>query len=205
MLATVIHGAKDLRLEERPEPGAPADHQVLLRFGAGGICGSDLSYFNKGRVGDFMVREPLCLGHEFAGEVIATGAAVTGLKPGDRVAVNPNHPCRVCRACVAGKGHLCYKMNFFGSAAVYPHIQGVFRETLLVDAAQCHRVPRLIDFRIAAMAEPMAVSLHAIQRAGSLVGKDVLITGGGPIGLHHPVIEHRPRAMPAHAASPSPR
>ena len=182
MLATVIHSAKDLRLDHQPEPSAPDANEVLLRFGAGGICGSDLSYFSKGGVGDFKLREPLCLGHEFAGEVVAVGAQVTHLKSGDRVAVNPNHPCRVCRACVQGKGHLCYTMHFFGSAAVYPHIQGVFRESLVVDAKQCHRVSKLLDFRIAAMAEPFAVALHAISRAGSLVGKDVLITGGGPIG-----------------------
>lgn len=129
MLATIIHGAKDLRLEEHPEPEAPTDDQVLLRFGAGGICGSDLSYFNKGRVGDFRVREPLCLGHEFSGEVVEVG-----------------------------------------------------RKVLVVGAQQCHRVSRLLDFRTAAMAEPLAVALHALQRAGSLVGKEVLITGGGPIG-----------------------
>ncbi len=182
MLATVIHAAKDLRLEDRPDPQQPGPDQVLLAFGAGGICGSDLSYFNKGRVGDFTVREPLCLGHEFSGSVLEVGSGVTDLKVGDRVAVNPNHPCRVCRACVAGKGHLCYKMQFFGSAAIFPHVQGVFRERLVVERKQCYRVSKLLDFRIAAMAEPLAVALHAINRAGSLVGKDVLITGGGPIG-----------------------
>jgi L-idonate 5-dehydrogenase len=83
---------------------------------------------------------------------------------------------------MAGKGQLCLKMNFFGSAAVYPHIQGVFRESLVVDAKQCHRVSKLVDFRIAAMAEPLAVALHAVSRAGPLVGKEVLITGGGPMG-----------------------
>ncbi len=182
MLATVIHAAYDLRLQELPEPETPGPDQVLLRFGAGGICGSDLSYFNKGRVGDFNVREPLCLGHEFAGEVLTVGTNVKDLKAGDRVAVNPNHPCRICRACKAGRGNLCYKMQFFGSAAIFPHVQGVFREKLLVEAQQCHRVSRLLDFRIAAMAEPLAVALHAVARAGSLVGKEVLITGGGPIG-----------------------
>jgi L-idonate 5-dehydrogenase len=179
---TVIHAQKDLRLDQLPEPDAPGPDQVLLAFGAGGICGSDLSYFNKGRVGDFNVRQPLCLGHEFAGSVLALGSNVTDLKVGDRVAVNPNHPCRVCKACMAGKGNLCYKMQFFGSAAVFPHIQGVFRERLLVDSKQCYRVSRFTDFRIAAMAEPLAVSLHAVARAGALVGKEVLITGGGPIG-----------------------
>ena len=182
MLSTMIHGERDLRVEETTEPAAPGPLQVKLRFGAGGICGSDLSYFNKGRVGDFNLRQPLCLGHEFAGEVLAVGSDVTDLKPGDRVAVNPNHPCRICRACKAGKGNLCHRMQFFGSAAVFPHIQGVFSERLLVGAQQCHRVPRYLDFRVAAMSEPLAVALHAVRRAGSLVGKSILITGAGPIG-----------------------
>jgi L-idonate 5-dehydrogenase len=181
MLMAMLYGASDLRLEEGEEPALGAG-QVKLRFGAGGICGSDLSYYNKGRVGDFKVLQPLCLGHEVAGEVIALGAGVTGLEVGDRVAVNPNQPCRLCRTCKAGKGNLCLAMNFFGSAAVYPHIQGVFRERMVVQAEQCFKVPRDCDFRVAAMAEPLAVSLHAVRRAGSLVGKSVLVTGAGPIG-----------------------
>ncbi|MBL8310587.1 MAG: L-idonate 5-dehydrogenase [Burkholderiales bacterium] len=181
MLMAMLYGAKDLRLERGDEP-AVADGQVKVRFGAGGICGSDLSYYGKGRVGDFAVLQPLCLGHEVSGEVVEVGAGVTRVKKGDRVAINPNQPCRVCRTCVAGKGHLCLKMNFYGSAAVFPHIQGVFREIIVASEAQCFPVPQSCDFRIAAMAEPLAVALHAVRRAGSLVGKSVLVTGVGPIG-----------------------
>jgi len=181
MLMAMLYGAKDLRLERGDEP-AVGDGQVKVRFGAGGICGSDLSYFGKGRVGDFAVMQPLCLGHEVSGEVVEVGAGVSRVKAGDRVAINPNQPCRVCRTCVAGKGHLCMKMNFYGSAAVFPHIQGVFREFIVATEAQCFPVPAGFDFRTAAMAEPLAVSLHAVRRAGSLVGKSVLVTGVGPIG-----------------------
>ncbi len=181
MLMAMLYGAKDLRLERGDEP-AVGDGQVKVRFGAGGICGSDLSYYGKGRVGDFAVMQPLCLGHEVSGEVVEVGAGVTRVKKGDRVAINPNQPCRVCRTCVAGKGHLCLKMNFYGSAAVFPHIQGVFREVIVASEAQCFPVPASCDFRTAAMAEPLAVALHAIRRAGSLVGKSVLVTGVGPIG-----------------------
>lgn len=177
----MLYGAKDLRLERGDEPPV-GDGQVKVRFGAGGICGSDLSYYGKGRVGDFAVMQPLCLGHEVSGEVVEVGAGVTRVKKGDRVAINPNQPCRVCRTCVAGKGHLCLKMNFYGSAAVFPHIQGVFREVIVATEAQCFPVPQSCDFRTAAMAEPLAVALHAIRRAGSLVGKSVLVTGVGPIG-----------------------
>jgi L-idonate 5-dehydrogenase len=181
MLMAMLYGAKDLRLERGDDPVTGAG-QVKVRFGAGGICGSDLSYFGKGRVGDFAVMQPLCLGHEVSGEVVEIGEGVTRVKVGQRVAINPNQPCRVCRTCMAGKGHLCLKMNFYGSAAIFPHIQGVFREIIVATEAQCFPVPNSCDFRTAAMAEPLAVALHAVKRAGSLVGKRVLVTGVGPIG-----------------------
>ncbi|MFN0160379.1 MAG: L-idonate 5-dehydrogenase [Burkholderiales bacterium] len=182
MKSAMLYGAKDLRIVELPEPPPPGPGQVRVRFGAGGICGSDLSYFAKFKVGDFAVREPMILGHEVAGEIAETGSGVTRVKAGDRVAVNPNQPCRVCRTCVSGRGNLCLKMNFFGSAAVHPHIQGVFRESLVVPEDLCHKVPGSTDFRVAAMAEPLAVTMHAVNRAGPLIGRHVLITGCGPIG-----------------------
>jgi L-idonate 5-dehydrogenase len=177
----VLHAAKDLRLEERPSAPLQAG-EVRLRFGAGGICGSDLHYYFHGRVGDFAVREPLILGHEVAGEVIETGARVSRVKAGDRVAVNPSLPCWQCRACQAGRTNLCARMTFFGSAAVMPHIQGAFQEQLTAHESQCFVVPPATPFAIAAMAEPLAVCLHAVQRAGALFGAHVLITGSGPIG-----------------------
>ncbi|HEX4330163.1 MAG TPA: L-idonate 5-dehydrogenase [Burkholderiales bacterium] len=182
MRSAMLFGPRDLRIVETPDPAPPPPGMVKLRFGAGGICGSDLSYYGKFKVGDFDVREPIVLGHEVAGEVVETGAGVTRVKAGDRVAVNPNQPCRVCRTCVAGQGNLCLQMNFYGSAAVYPHIQGVFREYIVCSEAQCFAVPGGLDFRIAAMAEPLAVTMHAVNRAGSLLGKHLLITGCGPIG-----------------------
>ncbi|HNY47501.1 MAG TPA: alcohol dehydrogenase catalytic domain-containing protein, partial [Casimicrobium sp.] len=164
MLMAMLYGAKDLRLERGDDPVTGAG-QVKVRFGAGGICGSDLSYFGKGRVGYFAVMQPLCLGHEVSGEVVEIGEGVTRVKVGQRVAINPNQPCRVCRTCMAGKGHLCLKMNFYGSAAIFPHIQGVFREIIVATEAQCFPVPNSCDFRTAAMAEPLAVALHAVKRA----------------------------------------
>jgi L-idonate 5-dehydrogenase len=181
MRVCVLHAARDLRLEERSAVPL-ADDQVRLRFGAGGICGSDLHYYFDGRVGDFAVREPLILGHEVAGEVVETGAAVSRVKVGDRVAVNPSLPCWRCRACQAGRTNLCARMTFYGSAAVMPHVQGAFQEQLIAHESQCFVVPPSIPFAIAAMAEPLAVCLHAVQRAGALPGAHVLITGSGPIG-----------------------
>jgi threonine dehydrogenase-like Zn-dependent dehydrogenase len=120
MRVCVLHAARDLRIEERPVDRLGPD-EVRVRFGAGGICGSDLHYYLHGRVGDFAVREPLILGHEMAGDVVETGPGVTRVRVGDRVAVNPSLPCWACRACQAGRTNLCRRMTFFGSAAVMPH------------------------------------------------------------------------------------
>jgi L-idonate 5-dehydrogenase len=181
MRVCVLHAARDLRLEERPEAALGPD-QVRLRFGAGGICGSDLHYYCEGRVGDFALREPLILGHEVAGEVVEIGRAVVRVKLGDRIAVNPSQPCWRCPACQAGRTNLCRRMTFYGSAAVFPHVQGALQEQLVCLESKCHVVPATVGYGIAAMAEPLAVCLHAVRRAGSLLGHDVLITGCGPIG-----------------------
>ncbi len=181
MLAAVLHAAHDLRIEERPEPSLmPGEARV--RVAAGGICGSDLSYFNKGGVGDFRLREPLALGHEVAGEVVETASPAT-VAVGARVAINPSRPCLHCDCCRAGRGNLCRAMRFLGSAAVMPHVQGAFSETVVVRADQCVPVPQAMPYRLAACAEPLAVALHAVRRAGSMVGCHVLVAGAGPIGL----------------------
>ena len=182
MLAAVLHGAHDLRLDDLPDV-QPGPGEVRVRVAVGGICGSDLAYFHKGRVGDFAVREPLTLGHEVAGEVDALGDGVSGLGVGSRVAINPSRPCHVCDYCRIGRGNLCRNMRFLGSAAVMPHVQGAFRERIVLRADQCVPVPAGMSLRLAACAEPLAVALHAARRAGDLLGRRVLITGAGPIGL----------------------
>ena len=181
MRVCVLHAARDLRLEERPAAPLGPD-QVRLQFGAGGICGSDLHYYYDGRVGDFALREPLILGHEVAGDVIETGRDVGRVKIGDRVAVNPSLPCWQCPACRAGRTNLCRRMTFLGSAAVMPHVQGALQEQLVVYESQCFVVPRATPYGIAALAEPLAVCLHAVRRGGDLLGRRVLVTGSGPIG-----------------------
>jgi L-idonate 5-dehydrogenase len=182
MLACVIHQAKDLRLETRETPELKP-YEVLVRFGAGGICGSDLHYFNHGGVGDFKLQEPMVLGHEVSGEVVKLGSAVSSVKIGDHVAVDPSRPCRTCDYCLMGRSNLCRNMRFFGSAALFPHVQGGFSEFFKVVDFQCYVVPQNIDFQVVACAEPLAVTLHAVARVGSLLGAKVLITGSGPIGV----------------------
>lgn len=180
MRTVVIHAAKDLRIEERAvERLGPG--QVAVRIRAGGICGSDLHYYQHGGFGTVRVREPMILGHEIAGELAEIAPDVTGVKVGDRVAVNPSRPCRACRFCLKGLPNQCLNMRFYGSAMPMPHIQGGFREILVCEAAQCFVATRASVAELA-MAEPFSVVLHALSRAGSLLGTRVLVTGCGPIG-----------------------
>jgi L-idonate 5-dehydrogenase len=181
-LACMIHGKLDLRLqEEETPPLGPND--VLLRLGAGGICGSDMHYYEHGRVGAFEVREPLIPGHEASGVVIAIGNAVTRVQPGQKVAINPSHACGLCDYCRAGRGNLCRQMFFLGSASVFPHAQGLFRERFVMGERQLTAIDEPgITLGEIACAEPLSIGLHAVNRAGPMIGETVLVTGAGTIG-----------------------
>jgi L-idonate 5-dehydrogenase len=181
-IACTIHGKLDLRLQEdTPRALGPLD--VLLGLGAGGICGSDLHYYKEGRVGAFLIREPLVPGHEASGVVQAVGSGVTRVKPGDRVAINPSHPCGHCDYCRSGRGNLCRKMFFLGSASIFPHAQGMFREHFVMGEAQLTPITEAdISLGEIACAEPLSIGLHALHRAGPVLGEKVLITGAGTIG-----------------------
>jgi len=181
MKAIVIHAAKDLRIEDHPvtDPG-PGEVQIALA--AGGICGSDLHYYNHGGFGTVRLREPMVLGHEVSGHITKLGDGVTGLSIGQLVAVSPSRPCRTCAYCQKDQHNHCLNMRFYGSAMPFPHIQGAFREVLNADATQCAPADGLTAGE-AAMAEPLAVCLHATNNAGPLLGKSVLVTGCGPIGI----------------------
>ncbi len=182
MRALQIHAAKDLRLADIAVRPLEAD-EVRVAVKSGGICGSDLAYYFKGRVGDFALQEPMTLGHEVAGEVVEVGERVETPAVGDAVAVNPSRPCMVCRDCLSGRSNLCRNVLFYGSAARMPHVQGAFSELAIARADQCHVIPTSMPPSIAAMSEPLAVALHAVKRAGDLLGRNVVIAGAGPIGL----------------------
>jgi L-idonate 5-dehydrogenase len=179
MRAIVIHAAKDLRIEDRPEE-TPGPGQLRLRLATGGVCGSDLHYYHHGGFGAIRLREPMILGHEVSARVEDSGD--TAFTAGQLVAVSPSRPCGACRYCLEGLPNQCLNMRFYGSAMPFPHIQGAFRETLVADAAQCVDATGLTAGE-AAMAEPLAVTLHATSRAGEMLGKRVLVTGCGPIGV----------------------
>lgn len=179
MRAIVIHAAKDLRVEDRAVE-AIGPGQVRLRLATGGVCGSDLHYYNHGGFGAVRLKEPMILGHEVSAYVEEPGTS--GLAKGQLVAVSPSRPCGGCKFCLEGLPNQCLNMRFYGSAMPFPHIQGAFREVLVADASQCVDATGLTPGE-AAMAEPLAVTLHATGRAGGMLGKRVLVTGCGPIGV----------------------
>jgi L-idonate 5-dehydrogenase len=181
MDALVIHAAGDLRIEPCP-PAEPGPGQVRVRIRCGGICGSDLHYVQHGGFGTIRVQQPMVLGHEVSGCIEALGPDVTGLALGERIAVSPSRPCGTCRFCQMGLQNHCLDMRYFGSAMRMPHVQGAFRQSLVIEGGQAHRLADGVSDAEGAMAEPLAVALHAVNRAGPLLGRKVLVTGCGPIG-----------------------
>ena len=181
MEALVIHAPGDLRIENLPTPELGAG-QLRVRVRCGGICGSDLHYYQHGGFGTIRIKEPMILGHEVAGVIEAVGGDVKDFSPGERIAISPSRPCGLCRYCQQGLQNHCLDMRYYGSAMRNPHVQGAFRQEIVVEPHQAHRLAAGVSDSEGAMAEPLAVALHAVRRAGSLLGKKVLVTGCGPIG-----------------------
>jgi L-idonate 5-dehydrogenase len=182
MKAAVLHGAKDLRIENWPQPELQPG-MVLLRTRRVGICGTDLHYYEHGYNATFVPDRPFILGHELTAEVVAVAADVETVKTGERVTVNPARACGFCAYCKGGQINLCRKTIMLGSASTTPPTDGALAEYLTVRADQCHLLPADMDDGIGAMMEPLSVALHAVKRAGTISGKRVLVTGGGTIGL----------------------
>jgi L-idonate 5-dehydrogenase len=181
MEALVIHAPGDLRVEEVPTPEL-GPGQLRVRVRCGGICGSDLHYYQHGGFGTVRIKEPMVLGHEVAGVIEAVGAGAGSFAAGDRVAISPSRPCGLCRYCQQGLQNHCLDMRYYGSAMRTPHVQGAFRQEIVVEHWQAHRLADSVSDGEGSMAEPLSVALHAVRRAGPLLGKRVLVTGCGPIG-----------------------
>ncbi|RYP43068.1 hypothetical protein DL770_011862 [Monosporascus sp. CRB-9-2] len=183
--ASVLHGARDLRVEQRPLP-PPAADEVQVAVQATGLCGSDLHYFSHYRNGDILVREPLTLGHESAGIVTAVGSGVGGpgaLSVGDRVALEVGLPCEACELCRQGRYNICRGMSFRSSAKAFPHAQGTLQDRINHPARWCHKLPSNVTLEQGALVEPLAVAFHARDRAALAPGATVLVLGAGAVGL----------------------
>ena len=180
MKSLKIHGPLDLRIEDYPLDNLDPN-QVEINIAIGGICGTDLHYYKHGGFRQIKLREPMILGHEVSGFISKLGSKVKNLSTGQLVSVSPSRPCNKCIFCLNGNQIQCINMKFYGSAMPFPHIQGAFRETLIAEDYQCVPAEGLSSGE-AAMAEPLAVCLHAIKQAGKIFGQKILITGSGPIG-----------------------
>jgi L-iditol 2-dehydrogenase len=164
--------------EEVPIPEA-GPGQVLIEVAAVGICGSDVHYFEHGRIADFVVREPLVLGHEASGTIRAVGVGVPEDRVGQRVALEPQETCGRCRECLAGRYNLCPYVEFFAT----PPIHGAFAQYVVLSAHRAHPVPDNVSDEAAALIEPLSVAVWAAHKAAIEPGDRVLVTGAGPVGL----------------------
>ncbi|KZM22242.1 L-iditol 2-dehydrogenase [Ascochyta rabiei] len=182
VVASVLHGPRDLRLETRsiPEP-SPGELQIAIK--ATGLCGSDVSYYNKFRNGDLQAVQPLSLGHESAGIVVSIGPGVQGFSVGERVALEVGVPCDNCRSCQRGRYNLCPSMRFRSSAKSVPHFQGTLQERINHPAKWCHKLPSHVSLESAALLEPLSVAIHATRRATVEQGDTAIVFGAGTVGL----------------------
>jgi L-iditol 2-dehydrogenase len=178
MQVSVLRGVGQIGIEERPAPEA-ADDEVVVRIGSVGVCGSDVHYYEHGRIGPYVVDSPLVLGHEAGGVVTAVGAAVTALQVGQRVSLEPGVPCRRCLQCSAGRYNLCPDVRFFAT----PPYDGAFSQLVAMPASFVFPVPDTMSDDAAGLIEPLSVGVWACRRGGVSPGQSVLVTGAGPIGL----------------------
>jgi L-iditol 2-dehydrogenase len=176
--AAVMYGTHDVRLEEVPVP-EPGPKEVLVEIRAVGVCGSDVHYYEHGRIGSFVVREPLILGHEPSGVVVALGEGATKHEVGERVALEPGVPDGTCRECRAGRYNLCQNVRFFAT----PPINGAFANYVTIHEDFAYALPENISDNAGALMEPLSVGIWACRKAGVEAGDHVLVTGAGPIGL----------------------
>ncbi|KAI1372438.1 GroES-like protein [Hypoxylon crocopeplum] len=180
--ASVLHGARDLQVEVRQLPAPTAD-EVQVAVQMTGLCGSDLHYFRHFQNGPIKVREPLTLGHESAGVVVAVPDTGSSLKVGDRVALEVGLPCEQCELCIQGRYNICRGMSFRSSAKAFPHSQGTLQERINHPAKWCHKLPDNLSLEHGAIVEPLSVAMHARGRAALKSGSTVLVLGAGAVGL----------------------
>lgn len=178
MRASILRKQGDMALETVGVPTID-DDQVLVQVAAVGVCGSDVHYYEHGRIGPYIVDHPLILGHELSGRIIAVGAKVNPSRIGERVAVEPQRSCRVCDQCKHGRYNLCPNIEFYAT----PPIDGAFTEYVTIQADFAFPIPDNVSDEAAALMEPLSVGIWACQRAGIRPGSRVLIAGAGPIGI----------------------
>jgi L-iditol 2-dehydrogenase len=178
MNVAVMTGIGKMEFTERDIP-QPKPNEVLVKLEYVGVCGSDLHYYENGRISDFIVKPPFVLGHEPGGVVVETGSEVKHLKIGDKVALEPGKTCGHCEFCRTGRYNLCPEVIFFAT----PPVDGVFQEYTAHEAALCFKLPENVSTLEGALIEPLAVGFHAALTGSARIGQTALVTGSGCIGL----------------------
>lgn len=178
MRASVLVAKGQIEVREVAVPKLDTD-QVLVQMAAVGVCGSDVHYFQHGRIGEFVLESPMILGHEAAGTIVAVGAGVSPDRVGQRVAVEPQRACRVCEQCRHGRYNLCPDIEFYAT----PPIDGAFAEYQAIQADYAFPIPDTMSFEAAALCEPLSVAIWSNQKAATGPGSRVLIAGAGPVGI----------------------
>jgi len=177
-VAAVLEKTNVMHLKEIPYPSTPGPNEVIVKMKAVGICGSDVHYWTHGAIGDFVVKSPMVIGHESAGQIVAVGPGVS-LQPGDRVTLEPGYPCRTCSYCREGTYNLCPEMTFFAT----PPVDGSLTTYVKHPADYCYKLPDNVSYEEGAMCEPLSVGVYACRRCDVQPQTTILIEGSGPIGL----------------------
>ncbi|KAI9805982.1 MAG: hypothetical protein M1825_000596 [Sarcosagium campestre] len=168
-----------VKYEDRPVPKLASPNDVIINIKQTGICGSDVHYWVAGAIGSFVVRDPMVLGHESSGIVSEVGSAVTTLKVGDRVALEPGVPCRRCVRCKEGQYNLCAEMAF----AATPPFDGTLTKYYALPEDFCYKLPEHVSLEEGALVEPLSVAVHLVKQSGVKPGQSIVVMGAGPVGL----------------------
>lgn len=178
MKASFLIKQGEVEVRDIPVPELHAD-EVLVKVAAVGVCGSDTHYFQHGKIGPYVVDQPMILGHEASGTIVAVGAGIDANRVGKRVSIEPQRPCRNCKQCNQGRYNLCPSMEFYAT----PPIDGAFAEYVKIQSEFAFDIPDSVSFEAAALIEPLSVGIWAARRAEIGNGSRVLIAGAGPIGI----------------------
>src|SRR6056297_2981180 len=180
MKSMMLTGIRRMEMQQVPDPVVVDDHDVLIKMKVLGVCGSDVHYYTSGKIGSQVVQYPFPVGHEGAGEVLSTGKAVTRVRPGDRIAIEPAMPCRECDQCLAGRPHTCRNLRFLGCPG---QADGCLSEYIVMPETSCFPIPDHMSYDEAALSEPLAIGLYAVNNALPVKNSSIGILGYGPIGM----------------------
>lgn len=176
----MLTGIREMEMMEVPDPMLAHDNDVLIKMKTIGVCGSDVHYYTSGKIGSQVVRYPFPVGHEGSGLVVKTGSAVTRVKPGDRIAIEPAMPCFECDQCLAGRHHTCRKLKFLGCPG---QADGCLSEYIVMPETSCIPISDSLSYDQAALSEPLAIGVYAVKQSIPMTGAKVGILGFGPIGM----------------------